>query len=830
MSEGQSQPFFPNGQGWENWDDEHDQQENQDNNANQQDDNVHQRSSGSKRQSGLRSQEKMFAGRNPGYSHHNRPYDRNSSGTDFSNKRPNRYNPSGLFTWNRNGSNASSTSHPRDSNDWRSHKSPNNNHGQHSHSQRDEQDGQDIYTLNRKSQYDIQNSNQTDDSITLDYGTEDSTLTSPAQPIQSHSDPGVSPTSFNATSSTPLPQKPTINHPSTFDTPPQPSGGNVNDTNLYAELDGDDDGGHKQSRWTNMNAQKTPKETIIDLVNESSPSRNNAGEIPTTSEYGGIAGLAKALIEAGETRPTIPNDSPLQEIGTSLPSSKKKQTNRKKANKRKVSPGIRRSARKTSSTSRNILSQSEPTEEGTIEELQVSEEPEFQIFEPPISNISIKKRKVKVIITLKYSKKNLIDSQEEEEEEDIIHESSMEATESENDQSTVGDEDEISEAEMEIEDPVITDGDESIFTFNGKKYLHQTLACKDIRLRRGIPKCRPCTANEDVPCLFQYTRAMPLCKNGEFKYCLWNRCIFRPLQISVKEACLPDQNDFNRPMDSTTCMHMQLVCAKSLLPIFKKALQHSLQKEIVIRPREIQFRHYCDFCSTGLFASSYLCRKCGQEYCFPCQQKMIKGQNNPNHHHQESNILRCAVNTPLKDRYLHSPEDMLPVTRFSSEELKVEIKAMEDILHAVRSEEFPQISRELSIIGEMEDLMESDSSDLSDRESSPATTEAFSEPQSGISEAMSEDCRVQTLIPFHEVARFQNDRMNEEEFVNVWSQGIPLVVSNVAPRLTWDPNAFQERYGDMECTVIRNDETVNDQTKVDENVNYSKRLTVHDFF
>lgn len=501
-------------------------------------------------------------------------------------------------------------------------------------------------------------------------------------------------------------------------------------------------------------------------------------------------------------------------------------------NDKQAEDDIRKSARKKSSESAGSSQKRFEDSEAQATEKRLMEQklPEHQTSKRPIiapSSVSknpVKKRRLHVIITLRYSKIKPDEIQEEDEEDDKS-ESSSEESESEESQSN-----ESSRAVTEAFD--VTPWVNMLFTIDGVQYWPQMLPCNDITFGRSLPKCRPCTVKTNDQCLFQNIRALPLNRDGKVSYCLWNRCIFRPMQLSLERPLLPTQADLNWPMDPATRMYMQYVCAKSLLPIFEEALQHSLADQIIIRPREIQFRHYCDFCSTGLFLSSYLCRKCGQEYCTACHQKMLDQQDNLASH-QLNGIYRCASDVMDTERYLHDAGDMLPVTSFSSEELESETKAMLETVEVLHSNKINQVPANVRGNSAMEQAMDSDLSDLSDTSDGgllPTINETISDPQTGTSEVYSEDCRVQKLLQSHAITRFEIDSMNEKQFLKIWCEGVPLVVGGVTPRLTWDANAFQERYGEMMCTVVRSDEDGTGEMEGKDPTDYCKRLTVHQFF
>ncbi|KIM80094.1 hypothetical protein PILCRDRAFT_544238 [Piloderma croceum F 1598] len=84
---------------------------------------------------------------------------------------------------------------------------------------------------------------------------------------------------------------------------------------------------------------------------------------------------------------------------------------------------------------------------------------------------------------------------------------------------------------------------------------------------------------------------------------------------------------FNRPITSTDIELKARACAKVLLPVLQKERDHCRQPNLIRRPREVSTRAICDTCQAGLFALSWFCPTCGQDFCTDCVEDMCSHSN-----------------------------------------------------------------------------------------------------------------------------------------------------------------------------------------------------------
>jgi len=198
---------------------------------------------------------------------------------------------------------------------------------------------------------------------------------------------------------------------------------------------------------------------------------------------------------------------------------------------------------------------------------------------------------------------------------------------------------------------------------------------------------------------------------------------------------------FNRPITSTDIELKARACAKVLLPVLLKEQAHCRQPNLIRRPRELLTRAICDTCQAGLFALSWFCPTCGQDFCTDCVEDMRSCPNMEN--------AKCISKSDLS----HDRLSLRPVTRFQQDELHKLIERM--TLDAER-EELPRFQSQ-------------------------------------------EHC--QAGAP-SEVPRHSNQNLKVSDFLHEWSRGIPVVITNVLLQGTWGPQYFIDAFGEEVATIV----------------------------
>lgn len=259
------------------------------------------------------------------------------------------------------------------------------------------------------------------------------------------------------------------------------------------------------------------------------------------------------------------------------------------------------------------------------------------------------------------------------------------------------------------------------------------------------------------------------------------------------EADLPNHFDLNRAMDEDSKREIMTTAALALVEQFEEALIHARLPGCIRRARDLQIRAMCDYCSTGIFASAFMCTICGGEYCLTCKKAMDTVSQSDL---LQSQLSSCVKEKTLKGlasyqkgKYFHSSKNMIPVTRFTVEELQKEVKVMQEM---VRENAYAQ---PLSMLQQKSDKV----GDLS-------SYEALVDKELG--SRRKKDDTEPIVIPSHLLVIEEKSTLDQEKFLATWAKGEPLVVINVYTQNTWDPNAFIDKYGHMECEIVRCDEQI----------------------
>jgi hypothetical protein len=244
-----------------------------------------------------------------------------------------------------------------------------------------------------------------------------------------------------------------------------------------------------------------------------------------------------------------------------------------------------------------------------------------------------------------------------------------------------------------------------------------------------------------------------------------------------EEVVLADHYDLNRPMDDANKVRIMTTAAISLVGILREGLEHAKKPGCIQRARELQIRAMCDFCSTGLFSASYLCKRCGGEYCLPCKEVMDAASVEDTSRSQLYTCVKDKLgkNKSVGRRHLHSSKTMFPVSRFSIQELEEEVAVMEKIIE--------ENACNIPTSTMQPEIRDSDA-------------DATSMQPTQVCEA----------IPSHQLAVEDKRMMDETQFLSTWAKGEPIVVTNIRTRKDWTPKAFVKKYGAMDCEIVRCDE------------------------
>jgi hypothetical protein len=359
----------------------------------------------------------------------------------------------------------------------------------------------------------------------------------------------------------------------------------------------------------------------------------------------------------------------------------------------------------------------------------------------------------------------------------------------------------------------------TVVEINGQSYLPQHKYCLTLG-QFPVQYCGQCISKRTGDtCRFIRVRAFPIEMEGDDCFYTDDDPIFIDDVASDEKPELPDQFDLNRPMDDKAKYEIMKTAATSLISIFEEGLVHVQKAGCFQRARELQIRAMCDYCSTGLFASSYMCRTCGFEYCLSCKAVMDDTAVNVQARSQLSQLFTCTTDkfsTVKKQLKLHDSTKMIPVSRFSPIELEEEVKIMRE--HVEPSSDMlgrstpPVLEEQTMAASSQVDNSAEERNELIDMKTEDGEANAVQKHDVQASNVKMEDDReieVQSDridVPSHTIATEDKSKLEEAQFLSTWAKGGPIVITNVSTVERWDPNAFIERYGAMKCEIVRCDD------------------------
>ncbi|KAJ7725064.1 hypothetical protein B0H16DRAFT_285195 [Mycena metata] len=351
----------------------------------------------------------------------------------------------------------------------------------------------------------------------------------------------------------------------------------------------------------------------------------------------------------------------------------------------------------------------------------------------------------------------------------------------------------------------------------------QTSRCMSNRYRHeGFSKCVACTRRwQGDTCRFQNIRSFLRDSGGQL-----TGMSFTEKAEDLPQVLLDYPAQWNIPLDKAHIDETKKISAAALLPTLREELEHIQLDEVVYRPRENEVRATCDTCITSIFCCSWMCRVCGREACSDCFNQIkaltIELPAGASQNEIDERSARLERQLHLNPGFLsclkrhdHGARHFSPMTRFARSELETTIQAMEKLL--------------------LEDGTTADGpSGFIERRSNHASTSNRScSPTSDDASSPSSDSDITLVpadfsppvdafseIPSHEIMRFKDSELTEENFRQFWAKGQPLLVMDAGKKLKidWSPEYFMEEYGSQSCLII--------ECQTEE----SKRITVAEFF
>lgn len=347
------------------------------------------------------------------------------------------------------------------------------------------------------------------------------------------------------------------------------------------------------------------------------------------------------------------------------------------------------------------------------------------------------------------------------------------------------------------------------FIKDGRYYEYQVSRCQSQRYS-AWPKCCHCTSKvTGDTCRFQWLRVFPLkLVNGDL----------RPLEpnsdadLNVAAPFLADEPEKNivpfqypeasslyPPANTGSSRSLKAIAAQSLLPTMRQELAHAQQEQTLWRKPEVDFRPQCEYCLTSIFSASFLCRRCGKEYCLDCAAAFASHDQSA----KVANSLFLCV-----QRRQHTATYLCPMTRLRVDELKDEITQMEAAAAQAQDAVLPKAqaaaSRAAAIAAKLQD-----------------TSTSTGDSQELDGEKQYSGLEADAMIGSHPLTTFSAASLDESTFQTAWSRGEPIVVTGCLPKVSdakpedatsgessqnWGPHSFtQAPYDEEDCYITRCD-------------------------
>lgn len=342
---------------------------------------------------------------------------------------------------------------------------------------------------------------------------------------------------------------------------------------------------------------------------------------------------------------------------------------------------------------------------------------------------------------------------------------------------------------------------------------------------RHLSRCMACVAKKTgEPCRFRGIRAFAIDNDGKPS----GPPVFSGMSLPAHAQSLPTgliypTKWFVQPSVEQV-NRIKSSVAQILLPILQTEKQKLAGKESITihRMREMDVRVTCDRCLTSIFSASFICTKCGRDFCIDCYDVLeAYGRASPNAE-QPSLNLRYQTCGPSNKPHFHTSEDFLPVSRLGIAGIGRHIREMEGVLTALSSHRTFSINNPPSditehlVMSKETPLAQTSSLELKTGGTQPATIlsseaslnagpqtlhfqRSFLGQESGPQQTPSDAAGVQSLpIPY-----FHHSLLGDDEFQRLWSAGSTIVVSNLLEKLKieWTPDYFIQHHGSETCWV-----------------------------
>ncbi|KAL1407437.1 hypothetical protein Q8F55_006870 [Vanrija albida] len=321
---------------------------------------------------------------------------------------------------------------------------------------------------------------------------------------------------------------------------------------------------------------------------------------------------------------------------------------------------------------------------------------------------------------------------------------------------------------------------------------------------------------------------------------------FESTQWAGEMTPLPQR--FNTELTEEHMVRTERTVAAPLLNLVTGEMRHVLKHRPLLRGVDSALhRSVCDFCASTIFGGFFFCKKCGRDYCLECERFFSSSSTELRDSPwalsdaARPRLQRCTregdekLPSDVKESrrshnnvFMHSREDLVPVSRFSAKEIKDNWLALIDFVLEPQDDKF-SVEDCLLTLGVQEEeteladaVREYFQSEKSKRPAEAPVPALAAEDVEKFYEASKHLPSVPdpTDLKTHPFIYIDAAKLDNDKFDVLWARGEPMVAYGVEDKflLDWSPDGFIKRFGSEPCYVLEC------QTEV------VKKMTVGQFF
>ncbi|EGG04251.1 uncharacterized protein MELLADRAFT_108548 [Melampsora larici-populina 98AG31] len=247
------------------------------------------------------------------------------------------------------------------------------------------------------------------------------------------------------------------------------------------------------------------------------------------------------------------------------------------------------------------------------------------------------------------------------------------------------------------------------------------------------------------------------------------------LQTSYRKAEFMIFNELSSHMNEL--INLRRTVGKALKPVLQRELiEFQKSQSVIFIGRRIDVSTQCDYCATTLIGVAWMCERCGKEACVMCFDIF---QTLSNEHGKEKDNQNSAAGHNFHSSWIKRTGRC--VKAFGSQH---DTSSYFKVSHLAREEI-------LKYLEEIDEVFRQDSINTTPPPSPFPIDDFLHHPPDSESD------------PYYKVD-VNTLESNHMMFDQIWSSGVPLVVTGVQDRmqLPWDPEYLSTTYGEEQCSML----------------------------